>query len=677
VPRSPLRTPAKGQPEVISIEAARDGFVLTVGGHRVLSHSLRTPCIGVGRTEPAAKRGGPSSPPRRRRGSFSYLRSFKVSENSPSFAAIDFEGRLRMEIKLEDDRIRISFSRFDPGLDVLRLRIQAYPDERIYGLGERPAPLDLKGSRVPLWAEERGALLERDGRHAFQSRKRYLEASSPFPLPRFVSSKNYWCEVDTPAFSVFDFSRRSLTSLEFMAIPREIVIGVRASAPALLFDMSATVGRQRSLPEWAFDGAWLGVEDSGEERRGKIEAALNSGVKIAAVWLQGPGPKKGGRGSRAEAPRRESGLELAAEVKHWRERGIRFLGRLSALFPSGSELFREAKAGGFLVRNSEGGDYLLQAASGPAALLDLTNPKAAAWMASVIGRDLLDLGMSGWLADIGLSLPTDCVLSSGADPRLERQRWPQRWAELNLAVLEASGRKDELLFAARSGSGRAACLVPIFWSSFRHGSGSRGGAGEELSSSVPAALSLGLSGVGFWHSVVGGGRSRSARGRDCLFRGMEMAAFSPFFRIQECGLSEGGSGLYGDPSCLAELARMSDIYSALKPYHLAAAEEYLKEGLPLLRHPYIHYEGEAELHRRDYQYLYGRDLLVAPPLGPRRELTELYLPRDSWIHLWSSRRFAGGALTVDSPQGCPAVFYRASSPFAPLFDSIRRTAHRL
>ena len=158
---------------------------------------------------------------------------------------------------------------------------------------------------------------------------------------------------------------------------------------------------------------------------------------------------------------------------------------------------------------------------------------------------------------------------------------------------------------------------------------------------------------------------------------MEIAAFSPFFRTQDCGLSESGTGLYGDPSCLAELARMSDIYSALKPYHLAVAAEYLEEGLPLLRHPYIHYEGEAELHRRDYQYLYGRDLLVAPSLGARRELTELYLPRDSWIHLWSSRRFEGGALTVDSPQGCPAVFYRASSPFAPLFDSIRRTARRI
>lgn len=653
---------------MICIEAARDGFSLTVGGQRVLTHSRRTPCIGIGRTE-AARRGGASSSPRRRRGSFSYLRSFKVSENGPSFAAIDFEGRIRMELAFEEDRIRLSFSRYDPAIDVLRLRIAAHPDEEIYGLGERPSPLDLKGRIVPFWADEREALGDREaGRPKGRGG---LEPPSPFPLPRFISSRNYWCEADCPAFSLFDFSRRSLTSLEFRAIPREIVVGVRKSAPALLADLSSVSGRQAAPPEWAFDGAWLGVEGTAEERSRKVEAALEAGVKVAALWLQGP--RRGGKGVRGEAPKPEGGLALASEIKGWRERGIRCIGRLPGLFPAGTELFREARAGGFLVRGPAGGEYLVQTASGQAAFLDLTNPQALSWMKGVIGRDLLDLGFSGWLAELGLSLPADSLLFSGADPKVERQLWPRRWAELNLGAIEAAGLEGELLFAARSGSGRSASLVPLFWSSFRRPSG--GEAGTELALAVPAALSLGLSGVGFWHFVVGAGRGRLARNRDCLFRGMEAAAFSPFLRIRDCGQSE-GEGFYGDPSCLAELARMSEIYAALKPYHLEAARQYLEEGLPLLRHPYIHYEGEAELRRRDFQYLYGRDLLVAPALGPRRELTELFLPKDSWVHLWSSRRFGGGELTVDSPAGCPAVFYRESSPFAPLFDSIRRNARR-
>jgi alpha-glucosidase len=121
---------------------------------------------------------------------------------------------------------------------------------------------------------------------------------------------------------------------------------------------------------------------------------------------------------------------------------------------------------------------------------------------------------------------------------------------------------------------------------------------------------------------------------------------------------------------------MSEAYAALKPYHLATAEEYQAGGLPAIRHPYVHYENEPGLHRRTGQYLYGRDLLVAPAPGPGRESTELELPDDEWVHLWSSRRFRGGSVTVESPLGFPAVFYRAASGFAPLFDALRRTTRR-
>ena len=90
----------------------------------------------------------------------------------------------------------------------------------------------------------------------------------------------------------------------------------------------------------------------------------------------------------------------------------------------------------------------------------------------------------------------------------------------------------------------------------------------------------------------------------------------------------------------------------------------------------MHYEADPQTHRLCYQYLYGRDLMVAPALAPKAALTELYLPEDAWVHLWTSRGFRGGHLAVESPLGYPAVFYRAESPFAPLFDALRRTTMR-
>jgi alpha-glucosidase len=69
--------------------------------------------------------------------------------------------------------------------------------------------------------------------------------------------------------------------------------------------------------------------------------------------------------------------------------------------------------------------------------------------------------------------------------------------------------------------------------------------------------------------------------------------------------------------------------------------------------------------------------MVAPALEPRSPLTELYLPSDEWVHLWTSRIFRGGPVSIESPLGYPAVFYRAASPFAPLFDALRRSSKRI
>jgi alpha-glucosidase len=162
---------------------------------------------------------------------------------------------------------------------------------------------------------------------------------------------------------------------------------------------------------------------------------------------------------------------------------------------------------------------------------------------------------------------------------------------------------------------------------------------------------------------------------------MELSAFTPFFRGCEGSRPEASAQFWSDPASLSIFARMSEIYAALKPYHVAVAAECVVGGLPPIRHPWMHYEADPLAQRLSRQYLSGRDLLVAPALSPgagsgSSPLTELYLPEDEWVHLWTSRDFRGGQVAVESPLGYPAVFYRAASPFASLFDALRRTAKR-
>ena len=72
-----------------------------------------------------------------------------------------------------------------------------------------------------------------------------------------------------------------------------------------------------------------------------------------------------------------------------------------------------------------------------------------------------------------------------------------------------------------------------------------------------------------------------------------------------------------------------------------------------------------------YSYLLGPDVLVAPVVESGVDTRTLWLPSGAWVHIWSGERFDSGRVAVSAPLGYPPVFYRAASPFASLFSSLR------
>jgi hypothetical protein len=182
-------------------------------------------------------------------------------------------------------------------------------------------------------------------------------------------------------------------------------------------------------------------------------------------------------------------------------------------------------------------------------------------------------------------------------------------------------------------------------------------------------LSLSFSGRGVIHWPVEVSGSAPVRL-------MELALFSPAFEVEPTQWREealaGGEGLLG-----RHLRACTRLFEELEAYRSRCADAWSLEGLPMLRHSAVMYPGEAELWKIDDQYMYGDDLLIAPVLAAEGRTRRLYLPSDEWTHLWTSRHFSGGPVVVDAPPGKPAVFYRTASPFAPLFDGIRKSATRM
>ena len=65
-------------------------------------------------------------------------------------------------------------------------------------------------------------------------------------------------------------------------------------------------------------------------------------------------------------------------------------------------------------------------------------------------------------------------------------------------------------------------------------------------------------------------------------------------------------------------------------------------GLPIMRAMWLHYPGDPNAVARGDQYLWGRDILVAPVVEKDATSRQLDLPQGDWFDLWTEQRVAGG-----------------------------------
>ena len=84
------------------------------------------------------------------------------------------------------------------------------------------------------------------------------------------------------------------------------------------------------------------------------------------------------------------------------------------------------------------------------------------------------------------------------------------------------------------------------------------------------------------------------------------------------------------------------------PYIYTIARECHDTGLPLMRALWLHYPEDPIAVARGDEYLWGRDLLVAPVTEPGATHRRLYLPAGEWIDFWTEERTAGGR-EIDRP----------------------------
>ena len=311
---------------------------------------------------------------------------------------------------------------------------------------------------------------------------------------------------------------------------------------------------------------------------------------------------------------------------------------------------------------------------------------ARIWYKDLIKANLLDLGIAGWMADFGEYTPMNA--KTGFDgrwwgpeyPEILHNILPQDWASLNREAVEEAGKLGDVLFWMRSGGQASRFHQVMNWAgdqtvdwTFSDG----------LPSSITAALSLAVSGMGLSHSDIGGYTSISKsqlgdlapiRDEELLLRWAEYSVFTPMMRTHETNLPNENVQVYDNPDILSKFGRLTQIYVKLKPYIQNAVKQNANDGIPVMRPLFLQYPEDTNAYNHDYQYMFGDDLLVAPVLQPGVDSWEVYLPGpDDWMWLWTNSLYQKGGfqtINVSAPLGYTPVFYRANSQYKEIFMEI-------
>lgn len=568
-------------------------------------------------------------------------------------------------------------------------RLPADPDESVFGCGEQFSHFNLRGRRFPLWTSEQGVGRNKKTRVTWEADVADKAGGDYwwtfFPQPSYVSSRKYWLFAQCPAWAAFDFSDADYHELEFWALPERLTFGSGTKMLDLARGMTDFLGHQPEPPDWTHDGVILGVQGGTDVCQARLDQARARGVPVSGLWAQDwEGINMTSFGQRLRWNwqwHRERYPQLPEAIARWKKDGIRFLGYANPYVGAGWPLFEEAKAQDFLARNSKGDVYLVDFGEFDAGIVDFTNPAAFEWYKHVMRRELLGLDLGGWMADFGEYLPTDTVLHDGTPAMLAHNPWPAMWARVCHEAVAEAGKTDDVVFFMRAGAPGSQAWCPNMWAGDQNVDWS---ADDGLPSVIPAALSLAVSGHGVHHSDIGGYTTMFGmhRTRELFLRWAEMAAFTPMMRSHEGNRPKDNWQFYSDDSTLDGLARMGRLFVALKPYRKAVLAENTRDGIAAQRPLFFHYENDPASFAIQDQFLFGRDLLVAPVITEGAGTRTVHLPEgpaveghiDEWVHLWTGAVCRGGDVVVDAPIGQPPVFWRAASSWRTLFEGLAAIA---
>jgi alpha-glucosidase len=602
------------------------------------------------------------------------IKGFQCSSSYKVTFTAQSDLRLRFEIDIENKSLNRSF-----------LVYESDPKEAFFGFGEQFSHINLKGKKVPIFAQEQGHLRGLRPYTFFVNRISPGSAGAWFStytaMPQYITNRNRGLFLENYEFSYFDLSQAHETSVRLFNNGMKGQILAGRSPLELVEAFTQYSGRMKPLPDWMHRGAIVGLMGGSSRVRQLYDRLKTNRVPLGGLWIQDwVGKRDTGFGIRMwwnwelDQSSYPDWYELVEELKN---DDVKVLGYINPYLADASSkegvqknFFAIAKDRNYLTTWDNGEPAEIDSGGFTGTLLDLSNDEAKRWFKDEITQSFSNLGFSGWMADFGEALPINAKLAN-ANANYFHNQYLEKWAQLNREIAEELG--EDVVFFSRNASIKSPGQALLFWAGDQMVTWDKH---DGLKSSITGILSGGFSGMSLNHSDIGGLISMKrdvlgikidfTRDQELLLRWAEMNVFSPVYRNHEGNNPKKNHQFYSHHKTLEGFAYFARMFALFFDYRKTLMLDAYEKGYPVIRHMIMHYPEDNKVLNFPYQFMFGPEFLVAPVTEPGVTEKSVYLPKGTWVHLFSNKSYhceKGKVVRISAPLGKPAVFYKKGSPY--------------